>query len=159
MNAGAAHVNGAVANESHTSATILVDTAPRGSLVPTVTCVDVSSKNEYTVYFGYTNTGRPVNHPTDSKFNRVSPSSYNGEQPTDFSSGTFTNAFSVTVTSSSVSWTLDRYTVSASANSTECAGSSLPVDPLGLSLLLTLGVGIVVGVIFVTRTARRRRSL
>ncbi len=156
MNASAAHSSSL---SSHAGAQVLQVAKGHGSLIPTVTCVDVTSKNQYTVYFGYSNTGSPVSFPTDSKFNRVSPSSYNGGQPTDFSSGTVTNAFSVLVTSPSISWTLSRDTVSASSTSTQCAGSSLPVDPLGLSLILALGVGVVVGVFFVTRTARRRRPL
>lgn len=153
-----AHSNGVSLTTSQTGSSILHEADRRGSITPTVTCVDVSSKNNYTVYFGYTNNGSSVSYPTDSKFNHVSPSSYNGGQPTDFPSGTFSNVFSVLVTSPSISWTLENSTVSASSNSTQCSGSSLPVDPLGLSLVLVLGVGIVVGAIFVTRTARRRGS-
>ncbi|MHB1087902.1 MAG: hypothetical protein ACYC19_03955 [Acidimicrobiales bacterium] len=157
--AGAAHQGDTSPTNTQPGSTELFQADRQGSLFPTVTCVDLTSKNEYTVYFGYTNTGSPVTHPTDSKSNRVSPSSYNGGQPTDFGSGTFTNAFSVLVTSHSVSWTLDKTTVSASSHSTQCSDSSLPADPLGLSLVIALGIGIVVGVIVVTRTARRRRSL
>ncbi len=154
-----AHSNDVSPAASQTSSSRLVVAERNGSLTPTLTCVDISSKSEYTAYFGYTNTGSSVTYPTDSKFNRVSPSSYNGAQPTDFPPGTFSNVFSVLVTSPSVSWTLDRSTVSASSHSTQCSDSSLPVDPLGLSLVLVLGVGIVVGAIFVTRTARRRESV
>lgn len=159
--AGAARFNGAVADKNQPNSAVLREAARggQGSLTPTLTCVDITSSNQFTAYFGYTNSGGPVNHPTDSKFNRVSPSLYNGSQPSNFSPGTFTNAFSVVVTSPSVSWTLERTTVFASKNSTRCAGSSLPVDPLGLSLVITIGVGIVAGVIFVRRTARRRKTL
>lgn len=157
--AGAARTGDASPTNTQPGSTLLYQAAPHGSLDPIVTCVDLTSKSEYTVYFGYTNTGSPATYPTDSKYNRVSPSAYNGGQPTEFSSGTFANAFSVLVTSPSVSWTLDRTTVSASSHSTRCSDSSLPADPLGLSLILALGIGIIVGVIVVTRTARRRRSL
>ncbi|MHB1208689.1 MAG: hypothetical protein ACYC1I_03165 [Acidimicrobiales bacterium] len=140
MVAGAAHESDTSRTNTQPGSTRLFQADRQGSLFPTVTCVDLTSKNEYTVYFGYTNTGSPVTHPTDSKFNRVSPSSYNGGQPTDFGSGTFTNAFSVLVTSPSVSWTLDKTTVSASSHSTRCSDSSLPADPLGLSLVSLLAL-------------------
>jgi len=138
--------------------TVMREAASHGSLSPEVTCVDTSVKGQFTAYFGYANSGSPVTIPTDSKFNKVSPSAYNGSQPTDFTSGTVTNAFSVVVTAPSVSWTLEGGTASASSHSTKCSDSSLPVDPLGLTFVLTIGVGIALGVIFVTRTARRKSA-
>jgi hypothetical protein len=137
---------------------ILREAASHSSLSPEVTCVDTSVKGQFTAYFGYTNSGSPVTIPTDSKFNKVSPSTYNGTQPSNFASGTVTNAFSVVVTAPSVSWTLGGGTASASSHSTQCSNSSLPVDPLGLTFVLTIGVGIALGVIVVTRTARRKSA-
>ncbi len=139
-------------------ATVVREAASRGSLSPQVTCVDTSVKGQFTAYFGYTNSGSPVTIPTDSKFNKVSPSVYNGAQPSDFTPGTIVNAFSVVVTAPSVSWTLGGATASASSHSTQCSNSSLPVDPLGLTFVLTIGVGLVLGVIVVTRTARRKSA-
>lgn len=135
-----------------------VDPAPAGAdVVPVVTCVSPASGSSFTAYFGYSNTGSAATYPLGTS-NQVTPTSLDGGEPTNFISGTVANAFSVVVPSGSVTWTVASQAATASATSTLCAGSSLINDPLGLSLVLAIGLGVVVGVVVVRRTANAKSS-
>ena len=129
---------------------------PGANVLPAVTCVSLGSGSSYTAYFGYSNSGSAVTYPLGTS-NQVTPTSLDGSEPTNFISGNVTNAFSVLVPSGSVTWTVAGQAASASASSTVCAGSSLFNDPLGLSLVLALSLGIGSGVVVIRRTARGRR--
>jgi hypothetical protein len=142
-------------------ATLVVAISPAAAasanVVPTVTCVTLGSGNNYTAYFGYTNSGRSADY-SDGSSNEVTPKQYDGNQPTSFISGTVTNAFNVDVHNQDVTWTVDGQSATASSRSTACSGSSLPVDPLGLSLVIAIGLGLLIGVVVIRRTAKRKAT-
>jgi hypothetical protein len=127
------------------------------TITPTLTCVADSGSKGYTAYFGYTNSGPATEIAGDH--NKVSPGDYNGTQPTSFASGSVTNAFSIVVDHGSVTWDVAGQSIRADAHSAACAGSTLPVDPYGGSLLLLVGAGGVAGVLYVRRIARRGSTL
>lgn len=132
---------------------------PHGSsanVVPTLTCVTPGVGKAFTAYFGYTNEGDSVTYP-DGPQNKVTPGSLDGPQPTTFTSGTTASAFSVVANSRTVNWTVAGQSVSAQASSTACAGSTLSQDPLGMSLILAIGGGALVGAIVIRRATRQRR--
>lgn len=131
----------------------------QSQVTPTLTCVDLTGGQRFTAYFGYDNSGRTVTYQAGSHFNRVSPGNPDGGQPSIFNSGTVTNAFNVNVNAGFVTWTVGNNSVSASEQSVQCSGSTLPGDPLGLMFLLMIGVGIAFGVLFILFTIRRRSSL
>ena len=126
--------------------------------VPTLTCITPGDGNSYTAYFGYSNAGSAVSYP-DGSSNEIEPPKYDGGQPTSFISGIVTNSFRVSVNNGSVTWSVSGRSVTASPDSTTCSGSSLPVDPLGLSLVIAIALGVVFGVVVIRRTARRKGTL
>jgi hypothetical protein len=142
-------------------ATLLVASTPAAAssanVVPAVTCVTLGHGHNYTAYFGYSNSGSAANYP-DGSSNQITPSKYDGNQPTSFISGTVTNAFSVQVHNQSVTWTVAGQSATATSSSTTCSGSSLPVDPLGLSLVIAIGLGVLIGVVVIRRTAKRKAT-
>lgn len=140
-----------------TTGTVNPTPGPGANVIPTVTCVSLGSGSNYTAYFGYSNTGSAVTYPLGTS-NQVTPTSLDGSEPTNFISGTVTNAFSVLVASGSVTWTVAGQASTASTASTICAGSSLFNDPLGLSLVLAIGLGIGLGVLVIRRTARTQKA-
>lgn len=128
------------------------------NVVPAVTCVTPGVGTQYTAYFGYSNAGAAFTYPQGSS-NTMTPSTLNGAEPTSFISGTVANAFNVAVTSGSATWTVAGQSATATISSTVCTGSSLPVDPLGLSLIVVIGAGVIIGVLMVRRTAKGRRTV
>lgn len=127
------------------------------NVVPTLTCVTPGAGNSFTAYFGYTNSGASVTYPVGSQ-NKVTPNSLNGSQPTTFSSGTTTSAFSVVASSGTVNWTVAGQSVTAQSSSTACAGSTLSQDPFGMSLILAIGGGALVGAVVIRRATRERAN-
>lgn len=140
------------------SAIVTPSTGNLVNVVPVVTCVTPGTGTNYTAYFGYSNSGAATTYPQGSS-NTMTPSTLNGVEPTSFISGTVTNAFNVAVTSGSATWTVAGQSATATISSTVCTGQSLPIDPLGLSLVLVLGVGVVLGVVIVRRTSKGRRTV
>ena len=128
-------------------------------VTPTLTCVDLTGGQQFIAYFGYDNSGGTVTYHSGSHFNRVSPGNPDSGQPSTFNSGTVTNAFNVNVDAGFVTWTIGNNSVSASQQSVQCSGSTLPGDPLGLMFLLMIGVGVVFGVLVIYLTIRRRSTL
>lgn len=128
------------------------------NVVPAVTCVTPGVGAAYTAYFGYSNVGAAYSYAQGS-LNTMTPSTLNGAEPTNFISGTVANAFNVAVASGSATWTVAGQSATATISSTVCSGSSLPVDPLGLSLIVVLGAGVIIGVLIVRRTSKGRRTL
>ncbi len=131
--------------------------AATANVVPTVTCVTLDTGHNFTAYFGYSNSGTAANYP-DGSSNQVTPSRYDGNQPTSFITGTVTNAFNVLAHNQSITWTVEGQSATATATSTACSGSSLPVDPLGLSLVIAIGLGVLIGVVVIRRTAKRKAT-
>ncbi|MGY1615703.1 hypothetical protein ACI797_03060 [Geodermatophilus sp. SYSU D00691] len=101
-------------------------TPGHGDVVPLLSCVTPDGRGGFTAWFGHENTGTATEHVSPGPANRISPSRYDGDQPTKFKSGTFHRVFPVTVSSGSVSWTLDGDTVTADASSSPRCTTSTP---------------------------------
>lgn len=126
-------------------------------VVPAVNCVSKNADGSYAAYFGYTNSGSVVSYPIGSA-NSIAPPNLNGGQPVTFVNGTVSNAFSVTVPQSGTAvWTVNGVTATATSSSLACSGDTLSTDPFGLSLVLAIVGGGLVGAFVVRRTARGRR--
>jgi hypothetical protein len=126
-------------------------------VVPTVNCISTNANGSFVAYFGCTNSGPAISYPIGST-NSIIPSGLNGGQTVTFVNGTVTNAFSITVPQSGTAeWSVNGSAATATSSDTACTDDTLPADPQGVSLLLALGGGGLVGAAVVRRTARGRR--
>jgi hypothetical protein len=122
---------------------------------PVVNCVQLGSGTSYTAVLGYKNTSSNT-YTITGDYNVISPSSYNGKQPTVFKPGTYTGAFSLAVSSGTVNWTLGTTKVSVSRSSTVCGkDTQMPADGNGTGAVAALGVAAVAGAVIVKRARRR----
>ena len=122
---------------------------------PVVNCVQLGSGTSYTAVLGYKNTSNDT-YTITGDYNVISPSSYNGKQPTVFKPGTYTGAFSLPVSSGTVYWTLGTTKVSVSRNSPVCGkDTQMPADGNGTGAVAALGVAAVAGTLVVQRARRR----
>jgi hypothetical protein len=71
-----------------------------GSVSPFVDCLRQNPDGTYTAVLGYTNSSRSAEAIARGSWNQVSPSRYDGRQPTTFASGTRHGALSLTLTRS-----------------------------------------------------------
>jgi len=136
-----------------------------GEVTPVLECVRKNSNGTYTAVLGYTNSSTaPVTIPQGSR-NTVSPTKYNGWQPTTFQPGTHRGAVTVTVTGSeyltgATYWNLDGnvayYGWTWTRNGPTCPPSTeLPAEGNGTGAVIALGIAAVVGAANV-HPARRR---
>jgi hypothetical protein len=124
---------------------------------PVVNCVQLGSGTSYTAVLGYKNTSTST-YTITGDYNVLSPSGYNGKQPTVFKPGTYTGAFSLAVSSGTVSWTLGTTKVSVSRSSPVCGkDTQMPADGNGTGAVVALGIAAVAGA-FIVRRARRRAA-
>jgi choice-of-anchor A domain-containing protein len=139
------------------ASTACIPSGTPSSVVPVVKCVSVNSNGSFVAYFGYTDSGAAVSYPIGPT-NSVTPSSLSGGQPVNFVSGTVDDAFSVTVPQSGTAeWLVNGLSATATSSSMVCSDDTLPADPYGMSLVLAIGGGGIVGTVVVRRTARGRR--
>jgi hypothetical protein len=140
-----------------------IASAATGSVTPLLDCVNDNDNGTYTAVLGYSNTtGRTQVIPLGWN-NMVSPSKFNGTQPTTFQNGTFHGAFSVTFTTSErffspLSWTLNGTTVGGSYYMfmNACpAGTTMPSSGNGTGPAIALLAAGVIGVLLVRRFVRR----
>ena len=137
-----------------------VDPTPGSTpdVVPALTCVAPGLHGDFTAYFGYGNSGDSVSYPKGRE-NFVTPSELDGGEPTQFISGTVSNAFSVVVPSGEhASWTVAGKTAQAQSTDTVCTGSTLSQDRFGISLILAVGGGALIGALVVRRASRGRAN-
>ena len=135
-----------------------VDPTPGSSpdVVPALTCVAAGPHGEFTAYFGYANSGNSISYPLGES-NFLTPSALDGGEPTQFISGTVSNAFSVVVPSGEIaSWTVAGKSAQAQSSSTVCTGSTLTQDRFGISLIIAVGGGALIGALVVRRASRGR---
>ena len=116
-------------------------------LTPTLDCVAVSgtgANQQFTAYFGYTNTG-PVSiaFPVGD-FNQVFPGSADEGQPTTFDIGAYPKVFTVTfdpAITSSVTWLLNGVAATATTASPQCApGITVPASGVSATAATLNGV-------------------
>jgi hypothetical protein len=134
-----------------------------GTVVPTVSCYQPNSDGSYSVLLGYTNNSSVTQTIPRGADNVISPSSYDGVQPTSFAPGSHPGAFALTLSSADVfsaGWTLDGSSLSSATAVGQCpAGTSLPADGNGLGMtIVVLGAGVVAAVALVVSRLRGRRT-
>lgn len=134
-----------------------------GTVTPTASCYQPNSDGTVSVLLGYTNnTSVPQTIPRGPT-NVISPSRYDGVQPTTFAPGNHPGAFAVTVPASDArggSWTLDGVTLTNASAVGQCpAGTSLPADgnDYGMTMVL-LAAGAVAGVALRRSHRRDKRT-
>ena len=113
---------------------------------------------------GYTNSSAATQTIPRGAGNVITPSRYDGAQPTVFAPGNHPGAFALTVGSADVysaNWTLDGSSLSSSTAVSQCpAGTSLPADGNGLGMtMVLLAAGAVAAVALVVSRLRGRRAL
>jgi hypothetical protein len=128
-----------------------------GTVTPVLNCTTPAAGGGFTAVVGYDNTtGETVTIPY-GKQNRIVSGQYDGAQPTVFAAGRNDGAFSVTITSSSATWTLSgqQLLLKPSQASACPASTELPEDGNGTGPAIGLVLAGVVGAIAVNRFRRR----
>jgi hypothetical protein len=132
-------------------------TASAGSVTAVLNCTRPAAGGGFTAVVGYDNsTGQQVTIPY-GKQNRIVPGQYDGAQPTVFAAGRHDGAFSVTITTSSATWTLgSQLLLLKPSQAPACpASTELPEDGNGTGPVIALAVAGVVGAVALRRVHRR----
>ncbi|GAB4080931.1 hypothetical protein GCM10028783_18790 [Modestobacter muralis] len=134
-----------------------------GTVTPTASCYQPNSDGSVSVLLGYVNNTGVTQTIPRGPANVITPSRYDGVQPTSFAPGSHPGAFALTVPASDAwggSWTLDGVTLSNASAVSQCpAGTSLPADGNGLGMTMVMvGAGLVAAVALVV-SRRRGRAL
>jgi hypothetical protein len=135
-----------------------------GSVTPILDCLRQNTNGTVTAILGYTNSARTAENIPAGTWNTISPTNYNGPQPTTFASGTKHGAYTVTMTKSEYgggpSWFLDGkfafFGSSWAAGVATCpASTSLPEDGNGTGPAIALALAGVIGAVTLQRVRRR----
>ena len=132
-----------------------------GAVTPVLNCTKPAAGGGFTAVVGYDNTtGQDVTIPY-GKQNRIVSGQYDGAQPTLFEAGRHDGAFTVTITSSSATWTLGRTQLLVKPSEAPACPSSteLPEEGNGTGPAIGLAAAGVVGAVLVHRANRRARAL
>ena len=126
------------------------------TLTPVLNCIQAGSGTSYTAVLGYSNPTRTTYYLYGSP-NRISPSSYDGDQPHKFSPGTYNGVFSLPISSGTVTWTLQGTTLTISKNAAKACpkDTQMPADGNGTGVVVVLAAAAAVGVLVVHRARRR----
>ena len=136
-----------------------------GTVVPTASCYQPNSDGSVSVLLGYDNTSSVTQTIPRGANNVITPSTYDGAQPTTFAPGSHPGAFAITVSSADVwsaSWTLDGTSLSSATAVYQCpAGTSLPADGngLGMTMVMLATTVVAAGVLVVSRLRARRTAV
>ena len=128
-----------------------------GEVVPVLNCTKPAAGGGFTAVVGYDNpTGQTVTIPY-GKQNRIVAGQYDGAQPTVFEVGRHDGAFTVTITSSSATWTLGRTLLLLKPSEAPAcpASTELPEEGNGTGPAIALVVAGLVGGVMVQRARRR----
>jgi len=129
-----------------------------GSVVvfPVLNCIQSGTRGAYTAVLGYKNTSTGT-YTLTGNYNVISPSSYNGRQPTTFKPGTYDGAFSLSVSSGTVYWTLGttKLTISRTSAAACPTDTQMPADGNGTGVVGALAVAAGLGALVVRRARRR----
>lgn len=122
---------------------------------PLVNCIQYSN-GSYSAVLGYKNTSTNT-YTITGDYNEISPSTYNGRQPTTFRPGTYNGVFSVPVSSGTVYWTLGSTTLTINRSAAKACGADtqMPADGNGTGVVGALAVAAGFGALVVRRTRRR----
>ena len=133
-----------------------------GPVVPIMDCYRINANGTYTVVFGYTSSATSTRSIPRGTQNMLSPSKFQGSQPTVFKPGTQRGVFSLVITQADLYgnayWYLDGNTLNYwnVGTATECSPSTpLPAIGNGTGLAVALIGGGAFGVWFVRRLIRR----
>ena len=135
-----------------------------GTVTPTVSCYQPNSDGSVSVLLGYNNSSTVTQTIPRGASNVITPSRYDGTQPTVFAPGNHPGSFALTVGSAdaySANWTLDGSSLSSATTVSQCpAGTSLPADGNGLGMTMVMLVaGAFAAVALVVSRRRDRRAL
>ena len=125
---------------------------------PVLNCIQSGTNGAYTAVLGYKNTSSST-YTITGDYNVISPSGYNGSQPTTFRPGTYNGVFSLAVSSGTVYWTLGstKLTITRTAASACPKDTQMPADGNGTGVVGALAVAAVAGT-FIVRRARRQAT-
>jgi hypothetical protein len=137
--------------------------AQAAGVTPTASCYQSNSDGTVSVLLGYNNTSGVAQTIPRGASNVISPSAYDGVQPTSFAPGNHPGAFALTLPANDAfygSWTLDGVTLNSASAVNECpAGTSLPADGNGLGMtMVMLAAGAVAAVALGVSRLRSRRA-
>lgn len=133
------------------------DRAQPPDVVPFVDCITQHADGTWTAIFGYDNsTGDDVDIPVGPA-NKVTPTAYDGRQPTHFDAGVHHGVVQVTVDhGGGPMWHLGSDNLSARKSDTACGPSTqMPADGNGTGVVVALGAAGIVGAGLVHRIRRR----
>jgi hypothetical protein len=143
------------------TATPGVAAAAGGTVTPLMDCYTREKDGSYTLVFGYSSTNGGTKT-LSGYYNFLSPSKYQGSQPTSFAAGTKHGAFTLRATLQDTYqgyWYLDGHTLtfySAMRGADTCAASTpLPASGNGTGIAIGLVVAGVAGTLVVRRLVRR----
>jgi hypothetical protein len=135
-----------------------------GSVTPILDCLRQNTNGTYTAVLGYTNSARSTEDIARGAWNKMSPTRFDGQQPTTFASGTKHGAYTVTITQAEYMggsyWYLDgKFAfigwVWSSGVPTCPASTELPEDGNGTGPAIALVLAGAVGAVAVHRVRRR----
>ena len=132
-----------------------------GEVTPVLNCTKPAAGGGFTAVVGYDNTtGQTITIPY-GKQNRIVSGQYDGAQPTVFEAGRHDGVFTVTVTTSSATWTLGRTLLLMKPSEAPACPSSteLPEEGNGTGPAIGLAAAGVVGAVLLHRANRRARAL
>ena len=126
------------------------------TLTPLLNCIQAGSGSSYTAVLGYQNPTRTT-YVLYGSTNRLSPSSYDGDQPHRFDPGTHNGVYSLAVSSGTVTWTLRDTTLTISRTAAKACPSDtqLPAEGNGTGAVVALAIAAAVGALIVRRARRR----
>ena len=127
------------------------------AVTPVLNCTSPAPGGGFTAVVGYDNsTGQDVTIPY-GKQNRIVAGSYDRVQPTVFAAGRHDGAFTVTIGSSSATWTLGRTLLLLKPSEAPACPSAteLPEEGNGTGPAIVLVLAGVFGVVAVDRVGRR----
>ena len=128
-----------------------------GEVVPVLNCTKPAAGGGFTAVVGYDNpSGQTVTVPY-GKQNRIVSGRYDGAQPTVFRAGRHDGAFTVTITTSSATWTLGRTLLLLKPSEAPAcpASTELPEEGNGTGPAIALLAAGLVGGVMVQRARRR----
>jgi hypothetical protein len=144
--------------------------AGNNGVTPFLDCLRQNPNGSYTAVLGYTNTSRTAVTIPRGTWNKISPSKYDGPQPTVFEPGTKHGAVTVTISKNEYMggpyWWLDGEFVywgwawTHDGGAATCPSSTeLPEEGNGTGPAIALLAAGLVGAVLVQRANRRARAL